>query len=61
MPADNLTEYLNVRIEPDTKRCLESHARRRNFKLAQLVRVILVKWLDEHCMAELYSTEREDD
>ena len=58
---DNLTEYLNVRIEPDTKRCLESHARRRKFKLAQLVRVILVKWLDEHCMAELYSTEREDD
>lgn len=58
---DNLTEYLNVRIEPDTKRQLESHARRRNFKLAQLVRVILAKWLDEHRMVELYTTERDDD
>jgi len=58
---DNLTEYLNVRIEPDAKHRLESHARRRNFKLAQLVRVILAKWLDEHCMAELYNAERDND
>ena len=58
---DNLTEYLNVRIEPDTKHQLESHARRRNFKLAQLVRVILAKWLDEHRMVELYTSERDND
>ncbi len=60
---DNLTEYLNVRIEPDTKRCLESHAQRRNFKLAQLVRIILGEWLNEQQRIRmgLYTTERDDD
>ena len=57
----NLTEYLNVRVNEDIKRELESHAQHRNFKLAQLVRVILAKWLDEHRMVELYTTERDDD
>ncbi len=58
---DNLTEHLNIRIEPSVKRQLESHAQRRRFKLAQLVRLILIEWLDNHRMAELYTTEADND